>query len=71
MMAPRSPRVRKIAEPHAMLVVDAVFTIVWLSAFATQAAYNTANMCGSACKMSKAIVGLGFFVLYVATTPAP
>jgi len=63
-MAPRFPRTRKIAEPHAMLVVDVVFTVVWLSAFATQAAYNTANSCGGACKLSKAIVGLGFFVLY-------
>ncbi|KXX78468.1 hypothetical protein MMYC01_205593 [Madurella mycetomatis] len=61
-MAPRFPRTRKIAEPHAMLVVDALFTIIWLSAFATQAAYNTANLCGTACGISKAIVGLGFFV---------
>jgi hypothetical protein len=63
-MAPRFPRTRKIAEPHAMLIVDAVFTVIWLSAFATQAAYNTANLCGTACAISKAIVGLGFFVLY-------
>ncbi|GAB1314266.1 Chaperone-binding protein [Madurella fahalii] len=61
-MTPRFPRTRKIAEPHAMLVVDALFTIIWLSAFATQAAYNTANLCGTACGISKAIVGLGFFV---------
>ncbi|KAL2018036.1 hypothetical protein VTK56DRAFT_1352 [Thermocarpiscus australiensis] len=61
-MSPRFPRTRKIAQPHAMLVVDAVFTVIWLSAFATQAAYNTANLCGSACSISKAIVGLGFFV---------
>lgn len=67
-MAPRFPRTRKIAEPHAMLVVDALFTIIWLSAFATQAAYNTANLCGTACGISKAIVGLGFFVLYVLRT---
>ena len=68
MLAPRSPRVRKMAEPHAMLVVDALFAIIWLSAFATQASYNTANLCGSACSMSKAIVALGFFVLYVIAT---
>lgn len=42
-----------------MLVVDVVFTVVWLSAFASQAAYNTANDCGNACNQSKAIVGLG------------
>jgi hypothetical protein len=45
-----------------MLVVDALFTVIWLSAFSTQAAYNTADLCGSACGISKAIVGLGVFV---------
>ncbi|KAK4242277.1 hypothetical protein C8A03DRAFT_40398 [Achaetomium macrosporum] len=62
MMAPRFPRTRKIAQPHAMLTVDAVFTVIWLSAFATQAAYNTANQCGTACSISKAVVGMAFFV---------
>ncbi|GKT49178.1 uncharacterized protein ColSpa_09359 [Colletotrichum spaethianum] len=61
-MAPRWPRTRKLANPYAMAAVDAVFTIIWLSAFASQAAYNTANQCGDACKLSKAIVGLGVFV---------
>jgi hypothetical protein len=69
MMAPRFPRTRKIAEPHAMLAVDALFTVIWLSAFSTQAAYNTANLCGNACGLSKAIVGLGVFVLYVRECP--
>ncbi|WYZ38833.1 hypothetical protein EsH8_III_000747 [Colletotrichum jinshuiense] len=69
-MAPRWPRTRKLANPYAMVVVDAVFTVIWLSAFASQAAYNTANQCGDACKLSKAIVGLGVFVtlLFAATT---
>jgi hypothetical protein len=75
MMAPRFPRTRKIAEPRAMLTVDAVFTVIWLSAFATQAAYNTSGLCGSACGISKAIVGLGVFVLYatpqLSCSPAP
>lgn len=62
MMAPRFPRTRKLAEPHAMLVVDAVFTIIWLSAFSTQAAYNTANLCGTACGLSKAVVAMAVFV---------
>ncbi|KAL2136914.1 hypothetical protein VTI74DRAFT_75 [Chaetomium olivicolor] len=62
LMAPRFPRTRKLANPHAMVAVDALFTVIWLSAFATQAAYNTANLCGTACGISKAIVGLGFFV---------
>lgn len=71
-MAPRFPRTRKIAEPRAMLAVDAVFTVIWLSAFATQAAYNSSDLCGSACGISKAIVALGVFVLYATpTSPDP
>ncbi|KAL0943965.1 chaperone-binding protein [Colletotrichum truncatum] len=61
-MAPRWPRTRKLANPYAMVAVDGVFTVIWLSAFASQAAYNTANQCGEACNLSKAIVGLGVFV---------
>ncbi|KAG8159928.1 hypothetical protein KVR01_010565 [Diaporthe batatas] len=60
-MAPRYPRARRIADPKAMLVFDFIYTVLWLSAFATQAAYNTANDCGTACGPSKAIVGLGVF----------
>lgn len=63
--APRYPRTRKFAEPHAMVCVDSLFTILWLSAFAAQASSNTANRCGTACGQSKAIVGLGIFVTYV------
>ncbi|KAK4164265.1 hypothetical protein QBC43DRAFT_49142 [Cladorrhinum sp. PSN259] len=61
-MAPRFPRTRKIALPQVMLAVDAVFTVIWLSAWATQAAYNSDGLCGDACGISKAIVGLGVFV---------
>lgn len=64
-MAPRFPRTRKIAKPQIMVAVDAVFTVIWLSAWATQASYNTAGLCGDVCGISKAIVGLGVFVLYV------
>lgn len=64
-MAPRFPRTRKLAEPRAMATVDGLFTIIWLSAFATQAAYNSAGLCGTACGMSKAVVALGVFVTYV------
>ncbi|KJZ71449.1 hypothetical protein HIM_09173 [Hirsutella minnesotensis 3608] len=60
-MAPRFPGARRIAEPKAMLVIDVLFTVLWLSAFATQAAYNTAGHCGAVCNLSKAIVGLGVF----------
>ncbi|KND93565.1 hypothetical protein TOPH_01517 [Tolypocladium ophioglossoides CBS 100239] len=61
-MTPRFSRTRRFAEPHAMLAVDVAFAVIWLSAFATQAAYNTANLCGEACNLSKAIVGLGVFI---------
>ncbi|KAK3326553.1 hypothetical protein B0H66DRAFT_164239 [Apodospora peruviana] len=64
---PRFPRTRKLAQPHAMVAVDAIFAIIWLSAFSTQAAYNTAGLCKSVCGASKAIVAMGFFVLYVVT----
>ncbi|KAI2641746.1 hypothetical protein GGS26DRAFT_15632 [Hypomontagnella submonticulosa] len=69
-MAPRFERTRKAAQPHAMVIVDTVFAIFWLSAFASQAAYNTANSCGQGCAVSKAIVGMAFFELlgWVATT---
>ncbi|PHH84753.1 hypothetical protein CDD83_1440 [Cordyceps sp. RAO-2017] len=60
-MAPRFAHGRRFAEPRAMLVIDVLFAILWLSAFATQAAYNTANQCGQVCHLSKAIVGLGVF----------
>jgi hypothetical protein len=70
-MAPRFPRTRKLAQPHAMAVVDGVFAIFWLSAFAAQAAYNSGNLCGGACGQSKAIVAMGFFVLFVFTSLPP
>lgn len=61
-MTPRFARTRKWAEPHAMLAVDAAFTVIWLSAFATQAAYNSSGLCGQACNISKGVVALGIFV---------
>ncbi|KEY73307.1 hypothetical protein S7711_01426 [Stachybotrys chartarum IBT 7711] len=69
-MTPRWERTRRFAEPHAMLTVDALFAVIWLSAFATQAAYNTAGYCGQACSVSAAIVGLGvvIFILFGVTT---
>ncbi|KAI0969683.1 hypothetical protein F4678DRAFT_463016 [Xylaria arbuscula] len=60
-LAPRYERTRRAANPNVMLVVDSIFAIFWLSAFASQAAYNTANSCGKACAVSKAIVGIAFF----------
>ncbi|KAI1377286.1 hypothetical protein F4677DRAFT_415847 [Hypoxylon crocopeplum] len=69
-MAPRFERARKLAQPHVMVVTDTVFAIFWLSGFASQAAYNTANSCGQGCSVSKAIVGIAFFELlaWIATT---
>ncbi|KAL2119224.1 hypothetical protein VTJ04DRAFT_6184 [Mycothermus thermophilus] len=67
---PRWPRARRFAEPHAMVAVDAIYTVIWLSAFAAQAAYNTANLCGGACGPSKGNVAMGVFVtlFFCATT---
>lgn len=62
-MTPRWKRTQKLAQPHAMVVVDCIFAIFWLSAFASQAAYNSANGCGGQCKVSKAIVGIAFFMI--------
>jgi len=53
-----------------MLMIDVLFTIIWLSAFAAQAAYNGAGRCGGACGPSKAIVGLGVIITY-ANLPIP
>lgn len=61
-MTPRFERTRKFALPVAMLAVDGVFVVIWLSAFATQASYNSKNLCGEKCGVSKAIVALGVFV---------
>ncbi|KAL2887764.1 hypothetical protein HOO65_040101 [Ceratocystis lukuohia] len=58
-MTPRFDKTRRFAEPHAMLTLDVIFTILWLSAFAAQAAYNSYGKCKGACGASKAIVGLG------------
>jgi hypothetical protein len=64
-MTPRYDRTRKFAEPHAMLTVDALFVVLWLSGFASQAAYNSSGLCGEGCGISKAVVGLGVFITYV------
>jgi hypothetical protein len=45
--------------------VDAIFTIMWLSAFAAVASFNSSGKCGDGCKLSEATVGLGVFVWYV------
>ena len=62
-MTPRYDKTRRFANANAMLVVDLMMAILWMSAFATQADYNTKGLCGKVCNISKAIVGLGVFVL--------
>jgi len=61
-MTVRFPRTRKFANPYALAAVDGVFTILWLSAFAAEASWNSAGKCGSGCHLSKAVVGLGVFI---------
>ncbi|KAI1329101.1 hypothetical protein F5Y16DRAFT_367437 [Xylariaceae sp. FL0255] len=69
-LTPRFERTRRAAQPHVMVVLDTLFAIFWLSAFASQAAYNTANDCGKSCSVSKAVVGFAFFeiVAWILTT---
>jgi len=67
-MTPRFPRTRKFANPYAMAAVDGFFAILWLSAFAAVANWNSTGKCAEGCNLSKAVVGLGvliwlFFVL--------
>jgi len=70
-MTPRFSRAHKFANPYAFATVDFVFTILWLSAFAAQASFNSAGKCGSGCHLSKIIVGLGVFIwLFFALTTA-
>lgn len=64
-MTPRFPRTRKLANPYAMATVDGLFSVFWLSAFASQAAYNTAGECGKGCNVSKAVVAFGVIIWYV------
>jgi hypothetical protein len=62
-LTPRFERSRKWGNPYAFAILDVVYTILWLSAFASVAAYNSAGFCFGACDLSKACVGLGFFIL--------
>lgn len=64
-MTPRFGRTRRFANPYIMLAVDGLFIIIWISAFSTQAAYNSSGSCGGSCGISKAIVAVGVFVTYV------
>src|SRR3954453_19521400 len=70
-MTPRFPRTRKFANPYAMASVDGFFCILWLSAFAAQASWNSSGKCATGCKLSKAIVGLGVFIWFVLPSFSP
>lgn len=61
-MTPRFERTRRFANPYVMLGIDGLFIVLWLSAFSTQAAYNSSGQCGGSCGISKAIVAVGVFV---------
>lgn len=64
-MTPRFERTRRFANVHAMFAVDLFGVILWLSAFATQAAYNSSGLCGTRCGVSKGVVALGVIITYV------
>jgi len=69
-MTPLFPRSRKWGHPYAFAAVDVVYTILWLSAFAAVASWNSGGWCIQACGLSEAMVGLGFmiFLLFVLTS---
>lgn len=64
-MTPRFARTLRFANVHAMFAVDLLGVILWLSAFATQAAYNTSGLCGNRCSISKGVVAIGVIITYV------
>lgn len=64
-MTPRFNRTIRFANVHAMFAVDLFGVILWLSAFATQAAYNSSGLCGNRCGISKGVVALGVTITYV------
>ncbi|OAQ95766.1 hypothetical protein LLEC1_00379 [Akanthomyces lecanii] len=61
-MTPRFERTLRFANVHAMFAVDLFGVILWLSAFATQAAYNTSGLCGNRCNISKGVVAIGVII---------
>jgi hypothetical protein len=64
-MTPRFPRTRKFGPPLAFAIVDILFAFLWLSAFSSQASYNSSGKCKGACGASKAVVGMGVFIWWV------
>jgi len=68
-MTPRFPRTQRLAHPYALLTVDAVYTILWISGFASVASWNSSGKCTD-CGVSDGVVGLGVivFLLFGLTT---
>jgi len=68
-MTPRFPRSQRLAHPYALLTVDAIYTILWISGFASVASWNSAGKCTD-CGVSDAVVGFGvvIFLLFALTT---
>lgn len=58
-------RSRSWGNAYVFAVLDVLFAILWLSAFAAVAAWNSKGYCFGACNVSKAMVGFGFLILYV------
>lgn len=61
-------RSRNWGNAYVFAALDVVFAILWLSAFAAVAAWTNHGYCFGACSLSKAMAGVGFFVLYVSYT---
>jgi hypothetical protein len=61
-MTPRYKQSKRFANPSALAIVDILFAVFWISAFAAQASYNSSEKCKGACGASKAIVGMGVFI---------
>lgn len=61
-------RSRSWGNAYVFAGLDVLYAIFWLSAFASVASWNSKGYCFSACNFSKAMVGVGFLILYVSYT---
>lgn len=58
-------RSRSWGNAYVFAGLDVLYAILWLSAFASVAAWTNHGYCFGACNLSKAMAGFGFFILYV------
>lgn len=63
-MTVRFPRTRKFANPYALAVVDGLYMIFWLSAFAALASFKSSGKCGDGCHKTGSAIAMGVFVWY-------